>query len=72
MLSEYEPAPPAVRAPTLIVSADHSPNAPCRSQWPGVLRGPVSTQRVEGDHYTFLRSPLVAEVGRSMLKWHDG
>jgi amino acid adenylation domain-containing protein len=70
MLAGYQPAGPAVQAPTLIVSADNSPNAPARSRWPGVLTGPVSTQRVAGDHYSFLRSPLVAEVGSSILKWH--
>jgi thioesterase domain-containing protein len=72
MLSGYQPEAPAVRAPTLIVSADDSPNAPCRAHWPRVLDGPVTTQCVDSDHYTFLRPPLVAEVGTSILKWHDG
>jgi amino acid adenylation domain-containing protein len=71
MLSQYQPEIPAVQAPTLIVSADRSPNAPCRAHWPRVLAGPVSTQSVDSDHYTFLRPPLVAEVGTSILKWHD-
>jgi thioesterase domain-containing protein/acyl carrier protein len=71
MLAGYQPAAPAVQAPTLIVSADDSPNAPCRADWPRVLGGPVATQRVQGDHYSLLRSPLVAEVGTSVLNWHD-
>ncbi len=70
MLAGYQPAAPAVGAPTLIVSADHSPNAPTRALWPRVLGGSVSTLCVDGDHYTFLRPPLVAEVGTSILKWH--
>ncbi len=70
MLAGYQPAGTAVRAPTLIVSADESPNAPCRADWPRVLSGPVSTHRVAGDHYSFLRPPLVLEVGTSILKLH--
>jgi amino acid adenylation domain-containing protein len=72
ILAGYQPAGPAVGAPTLIVSADDSPNAPASSRWPGVLRGPVSTQRVPGDHYSFLRPPLVAEISTSILKWQAG
>jgi hypothetical protein len=37
-----------------------------------VLAGPATTHRVPGDHYTFLRPPLVTEVAASILKWHDG
>jgi amino acid adenylation domain-containing protein len=72
MLAGYQPDSQAVRAPTLIVSADDSPNAPCRSLWPDALAGPVRTRRLASDHYAFLRPPLVAEVGRSILDWHDG
>jgi amino acid adenylation domain-containing protein len=68
MLAGYRPAGPSVRAPTLIVSADDSPNAPAAARWPQVLDGPVSALRVAGDHYTFLRPPLLAEVARSILK----
>jgi amino acid adenylation domain-containing protein len=63
------PATPVVRAPTLIVSADRSLNAPARTLWPRALSGPVSTLRIDGDHYTFLQPPLVAEVSASILKW---
>jgi thioesterase domain-containing protein len=66
MLAGYRPASPAVRAPTLIVSADHSPNAPARSRWPDLLDGPVSVISVDSDHYAFLRRPMVAEVGAAI------
>ncbi|HEY1917768.1 MAG TPA: amino acid adenylation domain-containing protein [Streptosporangiaceae bacterium] len=72
LLAGYEPQVPAVRAPTLIVSATDSPNAPAAAHWPRVLAGPVATMPVAGDHYTFLRPPLVTEVAASILKWHDG
>ncbi|HEY3732899.1 MAG TPA: amino acid adenylation domain-containing protein, partial [Streptosporangiaceae bacterium] len=72
MMAGYQPAAPAVRAPTLIVSADSSPNAPTLTLWPGVLDGPVSTLRVDSDHYAFLRPPLITDVGRRILKWHSG
>jgi amino acid adenylation domain-containing protein len=72
LLAGYESQVPAVRAPTLIVSAAASPNAPAAAHWPRVLAGPVTTQPVAGDHYTFLRPPLVTEVAASILKWHDG
>ena len=72
MLAGYTPEPtgPAVRAPTLIVSADRSLNAPARTLWPRALGGPVSTLRVDGDHYTFLQPPLVTDVSAFILKWH--
>jgi amino acid adenylation domain-containing protein len=72
MMAGYQPAHPAVRAPTLIVSADGSPNAPTRALWPRVLAGPVSTLPVDSDHYAFLHPPLIADVGTSILKWHGG
>jgi len=71
LLAGYRPARPALRAPTLIVSASRSPNAPATALWPRVLAGPVRTVSVDGDHYTFLRPPLVAEVGATMLRWHN-
>jgi amino acid adenylation domain-containing protein len=70
MLAGYQPAGPALRAATLIVSADHSPNAPARALWPQLLAGPVSTLPVDSDHYAFLHPPLIADVGASILKWH--
>jgi amino acid adenylation domain-containing protein len=71
LLAGYRPARPALRAPTLIVSASRSPNAPAMALWPRVLAGPVRTVSVDGDHYTFLRPPLVAGVGASILRWHN-
>ncbi|HEY1621419.1 MAG TPA: amino acid adenylation domain-containing protein [Streptosporangiaceae bacterium] len=72
MLAGYTASGPAVAAPTLIVTADRSPNAPFRSRWPGVLAGPVATFAVDADHYGFLLPPLVAEVGAAILDWHAG
>ena len=66
MLPGYTPDGPPVRAPALIVSADDSPNAAFRHRWPALLDGPVATLPVAGDHYAFLRPPLVAEVARAI------
>jgi acyl carrier protein len=66
MLPGYTPDGPAVRAPALIVSAGQSPNAAFRHRWPALLSGPVATLPVAGDHYAFLRPPLVAEVARAI------
>jgi len=68
MLAGYQPAGPPVRAPALIVSAQGSPNAPAAGRWPGLLGGPVQILPVPGDHYEFLRPPLVAEVATTMEK----
>jgi amino acid adenylation domain-containing protein len=68
MLSGYQPAGPPVRAPALIVSAQGSPNSPAARRWPAVLSGPVTALPVPGDHYEFLRPPLVAEVATTMEK----
>jgi thioesterase domain-containing protein len=70
LLASYQPAGPAVRAPTLIVSAARSPNALTRKLWPSVLGGQVSVLDVDGDHYEFLRPPMVADVATAILSWH--
>ncbi len=71
MIAGYRPAGPPVRAPALVVSAAQSPNAAARSQWPGLLDGPVSVLSLDSDHYAFLRPPLVADVGAAIRTWHD-
>jgi thioesterase domain-containing protein len=70
VMAGHQPAGPPVRAPALIVGAQGSPNAPAAGRWPGVLGGPVRVLPVPGDHYQFLRPPLVAEVATTMEKWH--
>jgi hypothetical protein len=70
MIAGYQPAAPRVRAPTLIVSAAGSPNAPARLAWPRMLAGPVSVLSVDSDHYAFLRPPLVADVSAAITEWH--
>jgi amino acid adenylation domain-containing protein len=71
MLTGYEPAGPPVMAPALIMSAGDSPNAAAAADWPRVLGGQVGALRLPGDHYAFLRPPLVTELGTAVLKWHD-
>jgi amino acid adenylation domain-containing protein len=70
LIGGYQPGPPPVRAVTLIVSADGSPNAPAASRWPQVLSGPVRTVVVGSDHYAFLRPPLVTDIGAAIITWH--
>jgi amino acid adenylation domain-containing protein len=70
MLAGYRPSGPGVRAPTLIVSAADSPNAPAAGLWKSLLsNGPVSVFHVDGDHYAFLRPALVTGVGAAIRKW---
>ena len=70
MLAGYRPAGSRVRAATLIVSAANSLNASARALWPGQFGGEVSVLSVEGDHYDFLRPPLVQDVGAAIIRWH--
>jgi amino acid adenylation domain-containing protein len=70
MIAGYQPAGPPVRGPALIVSALGSPNAPTRERWPSFLTR-VRVECVDSDHYTFLRPPLVAEIG-AMLREGGG
>jgi amino acid adenylation domain-containing protein len=70
MIAGYQPAAPRVCAPTLIVSAAASLNAPARLAWPRMLTGPVSVLSVDSDHYAFLRPPLVADVGAAVREWY--
>jgi amino acid adenylation domain-containing protein len=72
MIAGYQPEPPAVRAPALIVSADRSLNALARELWPRVLSGGVCVHPMDADHYTFLQPPQVADTGATILKWHAG
>jgi enterobactin synthetase component F len=71
LIAGYQPSAPPVRAPTLIVSATRSLNAVTRTQWPGLLSGPVSVLPVDSDHYAFLRPPLAAAVAAAIRTWHD-
>jgi thioesterase domain-containing protein len=70
MLAGYRPSAPGVRAPTLIVSAANSPNAPAAGHWQNLLsNGPVSVRQVDSDHYAFLRPPLVTGIGAAIRQW---
>jgi len=71
MLAGYRPAGIPVRAATLIVSAANSLNTPARELWPGQLNGEVSILSVDSDHYEFLRTPLVQDVGAAISRWHS-
>jgi hypothetical protein len=67
MLAGYRPDLSSITTvPTLIISANDSPNARTRTEWPHVLAGPVTTLPVDGDHYTFLRPPVVSLVAASI------
>jgi amino acid adenylation domain-containing protein len=71
MVAGYRPSAPGVRAPTLIISAANSANAPAAGRWQSLLgSGPVSVLRVGSDHYAFLRPPLVTGIGAAIRKWH--
>jgi amino acid adenylation domain-containing protein len=70
MLAGYRPGAGGVTAPTLIVSAADSLNAPAAGQWQSLLTsGPVSVLEVTSDHYAFLRPPLVTRVASAMREW---
>jgi len=71
MLAGYRPGAEGVKAPTLIVSAADSLNAPAAGQWQSLLSGPVSVLHVASDHYAFLRPPLVARVGSAIREWQE-
>jgi amino acid adenylation domain-containing protein len=64
LLAGYCPAPSAepVRARTLIVSASDSPNAPAAQLWAATLGHQANVLTVGGDHYSFLRQPVVSQV----------
>lgn len=65
-IAGYRPAG-SVRASTLLIGAEDSPNAAAQRRWPEVLTGPVSTSYLPGDHYSFLQAgavPVVAALIR--------
>ncbi len=64
MLAGYRPDADAdpVRARTLIVEAGDSPNAGAGGCWARLLGDQASVLRVAGDHYSFLRPPVVSQV----------
>ena len=73
MLAGYQPTAGGTQAAALIVSAARSPNAAMAWQWQGLLPSTATVvAEVESDHYSFLRSPLVTEVGATIRKWHGG
>jgi surfactin synthase thioesterase subunit len=71
MLAGYRPDS-SLRVPAIILSARDSPNAPAADLWRNVLSGPVTTAVVDGDHYAFLRPPLVSGAAASILELHGG
>jgi amino acid adenylation domain-containing protein len=67
LLAGYRPdRAGSVRAPTVLVTASRSLNAPTSPNWRRHLAGPVSTLVLDSDHYEFLRAPLVAEVAAAI------
>jgi amino acid adenylation domain-containing protein len=65
-LSGYNPSGP-VRVAPLLVAADRSPNAKFIPDWSALCAGRAMTVIVEGDHYSFLRSPDVTALAPYLL-----
>lgn len=51
-----------LRARTLLVGAEHSPNAPAQPRWADLLGPAAETLTVGADHYTLLQPPLVRQI----------
>lgn len=60
-LAHYTPSG-QISADLALLTADRSPNISCARHWAGRTSGRVHHARVHGDHYTFLRPPVVGEV----------
>jgi acyl carrier protein len=62
-----------LRAPVLLVSALRSPNAAVQPDWTRLLGPDSALLRVDADHYSFLRPPLVATIAdRIDPRYHPG
>jgi amino acid adenylation domain-containing protein len=70
LIGGYQPSAPLLRAPTLIVSATRSLNAPAPAHWREQLHGEVSVLPVDSDHYAFLRPPMIGAVGAAIRRWY--
>ena len=71
MLAGYQPVHadrPQVRAPALVISADHSPNAPTRDLWPSLLSDPQVIRYGDADHYTLLQPPHARQIAVALMK----
>ncbi len=72
LLSGYRPAPASsIRASVVLVSANHSLNAPDSSNWLRHFDGPVHQVVLDSDHYEFLRPPLSTELAASICEWYQ-
>ncbi|HEY3905744.1 MAG TPA: amino acid adenylation domain-containing protein [Streptosporangiaceae bacterium] len=72
LLSGYQPeAASAIRASVVLVSANHSLNAPASPDWLRHFDGPVHRVVLDSDHYEFLRPPLSIELAASICEWHQ-
>ncbi|MFE4832196.1 alpha/beta fold hydrolase [Streptomyces sp. NPDC056672] len=60
-LAHYVPTGP-VAADLLLLTPDQSFNVNCAQRWAEQTSGHVHHARVNGNHYTFLRPPVVGEV----------
>ncbi|MCF3178973.1 hypothetical protein IPZ70_03270 [Streptomyces polychromogenes] len=60
-LAHYRPSG-TVDADLRLLIPDDSPNLDSAPRWSGATRGTVRHATVRGDHYTFLRAPVVTEV----------
>ncbi|MFE6182992.1 alpha/beta fold hydrolase [Streptomyces sp. NPDC056465] len=60
-LAHYAPSGP-ITADLLLLTPDRSSNVGSAQRWAGQTRGQAHHAHVHGDHYTFLRAPVVGEV----------
>ncbi len=72
-LAHYAPSGP-IAADLLLLTPDRSSNIGSAQRWAAQSRGQVHHTLVHGDHYTFLRAPVVDEVAsliRTASAHHD-
>jgi thioesterase domain-containing protein len=68
LMSGYRPDG-AVRAPTLLIGAQHSPNAAAQPRWQALLPN-VEQHIVDADHYTLLRPEAARYIAELVEKVH--
>lgn len=72
LLAGYRPGPSStIGAPTVLIGATRSLNAPANSSWLRHFSGPVHQVVLDSDHYEFLRPPLSADVAKAIRQWRE-
>ncbi|HEU5268687.1 MAG TPA: amino acid adenylation domain-containing protein [Jatrophihabitans sp.] len=65
LMAGYRPAG-TVRADTLLISAEHSPNAAVQDDWADMVTGNLRRAGYDTDHYGLLRLPHVRDLARHL------